>query len=210
MESDVTTAASKWNRNSLIQFENEIAELFNSGQIPAPIHLNHGSEDQLIDIFREVEDQDWIFCSWRSHYQALLKGVPSEKVRQDIINLKSIALTFPEHRFFSSAIVGGGLPQAVGVAMGIKRRGGSEHVWCFIGDMTAEIGMASTAIKYSEAHSLPVTFVVEDNEVSVMTPTHQTWGSGKSTYKRRRPSNVRYFEYKSRYPHAGAGVRVEF
>lgn len=206
----MTTASSAWTRDSLIQFETEIAELFNSGQIPAPVHLNYGSEDQLLEIFREVEDQDWIFCSWRSHYQALLKGVPSDEVREEIINLKSIALTFPAHRFFSSAIVGGGLPQAVGVAMGIKRSGGSEHVWCFIGDMTAEMGMASTAIKYSQAHDLPVTFVVENNEVSVMTPTHQTWGSGESSFKHQRPSNVRYFEYKSKYPHAGAGVRVEF
>lgn len=206
----MTTALTNWSRDSLVSFETEIAELFNSGQIPAPVHLNYGSEDELIDIFRDVDDQDWIFCSWRSHYQALLKGVPAERVRQEIMNLKSIALVFPEHRFFSSAIVGGGLPQAVGVAMGIKRRGGSEHVWCFIGDMTAEMGMANTAIKYSTAQNLPVTFVVENNGVSVMTPTHQAWGLDESTFKRARPGNVRYFEYKSKYPHAGAGVRVEF
>ena len=210
MEFKVTTASTKWSRDSLVSFETEIAELFNSGQIPAPVHLNYGSEDELIDIFRDVDDQDWIFCSWRSHYQALLKGVSAERVRQEIMNLKSIALVFPEHRFFSSAIVGGGLPQAVGVAMGIKRRGGSEHVWCFIGDMTAEMGMAHTAIKYSAAQNLPVTFVVENNGVSVMTPTHQVWGLNESTFKRARPDNVRYFEYKSKYPHAGAGVRVEF
>jgi pyruvate dehydrogenase E1 component alpha subunit len=83
----------------------------------------------------------------------------------EIIAGRSIALCFPEFRVYSSAIVGGSLPIAVGVALGIKRRKGRERVWCFIGDMTAEMGMANTSIKYALGHDLPITFVVEDNSV---------------------------------------------
>lgn len=194
----------------LISFETDVADRFNNGEIRAPVHLNFGSESALIELFSEVEAGDWVFCSWRSHYQCLLKGVPPDDVMSEILAGRSIALCFPEHRVYSSAIVGGILPIAVGAALGIKRRGESDHVWCFIGDMTAEMGMASTSIKYALAHELPMTFVVEDNGVSVMTETQQVWGRTRSSFAETRPSNVRYFTYKSKYPHAGAGKRVEF
>jgi len=196
--------------HDLVTFETDVAERFNSGLIRAPVHLNDGSEDQLISIFQDVRDQDWVFCSWRSHYQSLLKGVPQEEVMSEIMEGRSIALCFPEYRVYSSAIVGGTLPIATGVALGIKRRNADEHVWCFIGDMTAEMGMANTCIKYALGHDLPITFVVEDNGVSVMTETVEVWGHAASSFAKTRPRNVKYFQYKSQYPHAGAGKRVEF
>ena len=199
-----------WTPESLREFEEGIAETFNSGAIRAPVHLSDGSEEALLKIFEEVGSDDWVFCSWRSHYQSLLRGVPEGVVRAAILDGRSISLCFPEYRLFSSAIVGGTLPMAVGVAVDIKRESRPEHVWCFIGDMTAEMGMAHTAIKYSLGHGLPITFVVEDNGVSVCTDSAATWGLEHSSFQRDRPANVRYFQYESRYPHAGAGQRVEF
>lgn len=196
--------------DSLVAFETDVAGRFNAGEIRAPVHLNSGSEDALIDIFRDVCEEDWVFCSWRNHYQCLLKGVPPADVMSEIMAGHSISLCFPEYRVYSSAIVGGTLPIAVGVALGIKRRQGAERVWCFIGDMTAEMGMASTSIKYALGHDLPITFVVEDNSVSVMTDTKEVWGRSESSFAHKRPPNVRYFTYQSKYPHAGAGKRVEF
>ena len=64
-----------WTPELLTEFEAKVAEKFNLGEIRAPIHLSDGTEDELINIFRDVKDEDWIFCSWRSHYQCLLKGV---------------------------------------------------------------------------------------------------------------------------------------
>lgn len=199
-----------WTTETLKQFESQVAERFNAGQIRAPVHLSDGSEEVLIEIFREVGPDDWVFCSWRSHYQCLLKGVPSDLVMSEIMAGRSIALCFPDYRIYSSAIVGGSLPIAVGAALGIKRSGADDHVWCFLGDMTAEMGMANTCIKYSLAHKLPITFVVEDNGLSVMTDTTSVWALEESSFRADRPSNVRYFEYSSSYPHAGAGKRVEF
>jgi pyruvate dehydrogenase E1 component alpha subunit len=198
------------NAEDLMAFETDVAERFNAGKIRAPVHLNFGCEDALIEVFKDVQEEDWVFCSWRSHYQCLLKGVPPAEVMSEIMAGRSIALCFPEHRIYSSAIVGGILPIAVGVALGIKRQKSSERVWCFIGDMTAEMGMANTSIKYSLGHDLPIIFVVEDNSVSVMTDTKEVWGRSDSSFARSRPANVRYFRYQSKYPHAGAGQRVEF
>ena len=61
------------NKSKLIQFENNIAELFNNAKIKAPIHLYSNNEDNLIKIFKKIKKNDWVFCSWRSHYQCLLK-----------------------------------------------------------------------------------------------------------------------------------------
>jgi TPP-dependent pyruvate/acetoin dehydrogenase alpha subunit len=201
----------KLSEKDLVSFEKKVAKLFNSGKIRAPIHLYSGNEMQMIQIFSEVRKEDWVFCSWRSHYQCLLKGVPSETVINQILEGRSISLCFPSHRIFSSAIVGGNIPIAVGIGMAIKRRGGSERVHCFIGDMTAETGIAHECIKYCTNHDLPLRFIIEDNGISVCTDTKKTWGIGEaSSGGNKSESNVVRYKYDLGYPHSGAGIRVEF
>jgi TPP-dependent pyruvate/acetoin dehydrogenase alpha subunit len=194
----------------LIAFEDEMAALFNSGKIRAPVHLYSGNEAQMIALFRDVRPQDWVVCSWRSHYQCLLKGVPREEVRAEILAGRSISLCFPEHRVYSSAIVGGSLPIATGIAMAIQQRGENAKVHCFIGEMTSETGIAHECIKYARNHSLPIRFIVEDNRKSVCTDTRDTWSQQRLTYEDANDDFVTYYRYETKYPHAGAGVRVQF
>jgi len=196
--------------DDLIAFETEIADLFNAAKIRAPIHLYYGNEAQMIEIFRDVKPEDWVFCSWRSHYQCLLKGVPREQVKAEILAGHSISLCFPEYRVVSSAMVGGILPIAVGAALGIKRRGEKARVHCFMGDMTSETGIAHECIKYSTNHELPVRFIVEDNGKSVCTNTREAWKQSLLTYEKTPHPLVVYYKYETKYPHAGAGVRVQF
>jgi pyruvate dehydrogenase E1 component alpha subunit len=201
---------STWTVNSLKDFEKKVADLFNSGKIRAPVHLSDGTENNLIEIFKDVKDQDWVLCSWRSHYQCLLKGVPPEKVMGEIVNGKSISLGFPEFKIISSAIVGGNIPIALGVALSEKINKSSNHVWCFMGDMTSETGIAQTSIRYAEKHDLPVTFIVEDNDLSVQTKTRKVWQTKTLRIEENMSNKVIHFKYKSRYPHAGAGQRILF
>ena len=86
----------------LVSFEQEIAELFNNGKIRAPVHLYSGNEREMIDVFSDITDDDWVFCSWRSHFQCLLKGVPRETLRASILDGRSISLCFPEQKIYSS------------------------------------------------------------------------------------------------------------
>ncbi len=197
-------------REELIAFEDEIAALFNAGRIRAPVHLYSGNEDQIINVFRPIRSQDWVFCSWRSHYQCLLKGVPKALVREEILAGRSISLCFPEHRIYSSAIVGGVLPIAVGAAMSIRRRDENSKVYCFLGEMTAETGIAHESIKYSRNHRLPIHFIVEDNEKSVCTDTREVWNQPHLSFEGAADDYVSYYRYQTKYPHAGAGVRVQF
>ena len=197
-------------KEQLIQFEEMVAEKFNNAEIKAPVHLYFGNEDEIIDVFKLIKKQDWVFCSWRSHYQCLLKGVPPNQVMEQIMNGKSISLCFPEYNVYSSAIVGGVLPIAVGTAMNIKLKSSNERVFCFMGDMTSETGIAHESIKYSTNHDLPITFIIEDNEKSVMTDTREVWNVNKLSYEDKKCKNVIFYKYQTKYPHAGAGQRVQF
>jgi pyruvate dehydrogenase E1 component alpha subunit len=196
--------------HDLIAFETEIADAFNRGQIRAPVHLYSGNEEAMIEVFRRIRPDDWVLCSWRSHYQCLLKGVPREQVKAEILAGRSISLCFPEYRVLSSAIVTGVLPIAVGIALAIQRTGGTNRVFCFMGDMTSETGVAHECIKYSQNHNLPIHFIIEDNGKSVCTDTRAAWNQSVLTYERQPHPRVTYYKYESRYPHAGAGQRVQF
>jgi len=205
------------NKQDLIDFEKDIGDTFNAAKIKAPIHLYHGNEDQIMRVFEKVDiKNDWVCCTWRNHYQALLKGIPPEVVKERIMAGKSMVMNLPEYKFICSSIVGGIPSIATGIALASKLKNTSERVWCWAGDMSAETGAWAEAYKYSVAQNLPITFVVEDNELSVLTPTHEMWGSKKwylpnenlSWYE---DEHLVYYKYKNTmYPHAGAGVRVQF
>lgn len=197
-------------KKSLIKFEEEIASLFNSSKIRSPIHLYYGNENNLIRIFKNIKSQDWVFCSWRSHYQCLLKGVPAATIKKEILFGKSISLCFPKYNIYSSAIVGGVIPIALGVALGIKREKKSSMVYCFMGDMTSETGIMHECLKYATNFNLPIKFIIEDNNLSVCTNTRKTWNFKKLTHENKKSNFIIYYKYKNKYPHAGAGKRVQF
>ncbi len=199
------------NKKDLINFEEEIASLFNQGKIRAPVHLYQGNEDKIIEIFKKINKQDWVFCSWRSHYQCLLKGVPKEEIKNEILSGRSISLCFPEYKIYSSALVGGSIPIAVGTAMSLKlKKEKSTMVYCFMGEMTSETGIAHECIKYSRNFDLPIHFVIEDNSMSVCTDTRKTWQQKKLSFEGSNDKFVTFYSYKSKWPHAGAGKRIQF
>lgn len=182
---------------SLIAFENKVAAAFEVRKIRGPIHLAGGNEEQLIEIFKGIKPTDWVLSTWRSHYHALLHGVPPERVMAEILAGKSMMLHFPEHRFLTSAIMGGILPIACGLAAA------GERVWCFIGDMAARSGAFHEASRYAEGHDLPVTFVVENNGLSTNTPTEETWGKEARL-------KTKWYCYERTTEHCGTGTYVAF
>ena len=189
----------------LIDFETEVKEIYEAGDIKAPVHLSGGNEDQLIQIFEKIDKDDWVFCSWRNHYHALLHGIPRDTLMDMIVRGKSMSVYSDKPKFYSSSIVGGILPIALGVAKSIKLKGEKNKVWCFVGDMTFETGIFYETYKYSRNFDLPLEFVIEDNNLSTNTPVDETWGG-----KQQVPADVYYYEYKSEYPHHGTGNWVLF
>lgn len=192
-------------KDELIAFEEEVARRFEAKEINGPIHLCSPEQaDPLIEIFKQIDPQDWIFATYRSHMHALLHGIPREEVMAQIVAGRSMTLSFPAHHFMSSAIVGGCLPIATGVALALKRLRSVRKVWCFVGDMGSTGGAFHEAFQYSRGQTLPIEFIVEDNGLSCDSPTVECWGphfawrGGKS------------YPYQRTWPHVGSGQFVSF
>ena len=79
-----------------------------------------------------------------------------------------------------------------------------------MGEMTSETGIAHECVKYSRNFKLPIHFIVEDNEKSVCTETRKVWNQKKLSYEGISDEYVTYYHYELKYPHAGAGKRVQF
>lgn len=203
----------------LIEFETEIGTEFNQGNIKAPIHLYSGNEELMVEVFKKIDiENDWVCCTWRNHYQGLLKGIPRDVLKDNILRGKSMVMNLPEYKFICSSIVGGIPSIASGIALALKLKNEKGHVWCWVGDMSAETGAFHEAYKYSLNHNLPITFIVEDNQKSVCTPTPNIWNRLIPYYLNSEyvggileQPNLIYYQYSNeKYPHAGAGVRVQF
>ena len=126
-------------------------------------------------------------------------------LKKEIVAGRSMGINNIKYKFYSSAIVAGTIPIALGVAKALKLKKKNQKVWVFIGDMTFETGMFHECYKYAKNHKLPLKFVVEDNNLSTNTPTNKVWVKKSKT-----PKDVIYYKYKRKYPHHGTGGWVLF
>lgn len=195
----------KDSKKKLINFELKVKDIYEKGKIKAPVHLSGNNEESLIKIFKNIKKNDWVFSSWRNHYHALLKGIPEKDLLDQICQGRSMSVNSKKYNFYSSSIVGGILPIALGVAMSFKKKSKKSKVWVFIGDMTYETGVFHECYKYAQNFNLPLKFVVEDNNMSTNSPTDKVWQK-KSKIKK----NVTYYKYKRKYPHHGTGSWILF
>ncbi len=200
-------------KEDIVSFEKEIADIFATGAIRAPVHLRSGREEALIGIFRDhkIGPDDYVFGYWDSHELALLKGVPRETVKQAICEGKSISLCFPEYKVLCSGIAGSLMGTATGVAWALKRQKRAGRAFIFCGDMSAETGIFHEAVKYAYNFDLPACFIVCDNGVSVMTDTRATWGNPDPWFVGTKyEKKIIYFKYVNGYPHSGLGKLIKF
>lgn len=210
----------------LIATEEEIRLLWEAGELPYLVHLQGGNEKEIIEIFKDLKPTDWVFASHRCHYAYLLhtylrylahcflgdsqahdKSLESarESLIEKVKNGRSMFLYNP--RFLCSAIVAGTASIAAGMALAIKRRGGSELVYAFIGDAGAEEGHFLEAVQFAWWHQLPVHFYIEDNCSSCGVTKDQRRNGSKWDWQY--PPNVTRYEYTPTFPHAGSSVRPQ-
>lgn len=189
-------------KEELISFVNEIAHYHDEGLIPYALHLPGGNEDELIDIFSNIQKDDYIFCTHRNMYHALLHGIDPTVIRNKILNARSMFMYSREHNFFTSAIIGGTVAIAAGVAAALKRKGSRQRVYCFVGDGTEDSGHFAEAARYVDGHNLPCTFIIEDNGHAVDALKKDRWGTEKDIdwY-----GCVRRYHYKLTRPHIRTG-----
>ena len=189
----------QWTKEELIAFEDHIGDLYMDNQLPFLFHLSGGNEEQLIDIFKDIKEGDYVISSHRNHYHALLHGIPPEVVEDRIKNGRSMFIYDRERNFFVSAIIGGTPAIGAGIAWALKRKGSDQKVWCFVGDGTEDNGHLSEAVRYADGFDLPCKFIIESNDRSCEASNADRWGkTGHPTWD---SSRVIKYHYECTYPH---------
>lgn len=189
----------KWTKEELIAFEDHIGDLYLDNKLPFLFHLSGGNEDQLIEIFENINEGDYVISNHRNHYHALLHGVPPEDVENRILDGRSMFIYDRQRNFFLSAIIGGTPAIAAGIAWALKRKGSDQKVWCFVGDGTEDNGHLAEAIRYVDGWDLPCTFVIESNDRSCEASNADRWG--KTAHPEWNSSSVIRYKYACTYPH---------
>ena len=188
---------------SLIDFEQRTKAKFAAGELPFLVHLSGGNENELVEIFRDIRPQDWVFSNHRSHYHALLKGLPEVDVEDAIVRGDSMFIFDRERRFYTSSILAGTCCIACGVALAAKEAGEDVAVYCFIGDGAEDSGHFYEAVRFAFARDLPIRFIIEDNDRQVDTSHAERWGTAERWDW---PKCVLRYRYTPTFPHGGAGL----
>jgi TPP-dependent pyruvate/acetoin dehydrogenase alpha subunit len=201
------------NAKQLIRFERKVAKLFKGKKIRYPIHLSGGNEDLLINLFKDIKKEDYVFSTHRNHYHALLKGIPERQLLRNMLTdneMGSMHTIDYKRHFFCSATVAGCVAIACGVALAIKMTRGRARVYVFCGDGCLDEGWFYEAWRYSVGQNLPIRFVVENNNRSVTTPIKDRWGDVDTWVENlKHLPKIVYYDYIPVYPHCGIGQFVD-
>jgi pyruvate dehydrogenase E1 component alpha subunit len=193
-------------KQQLINFSKRIGDFWEAAKIHYPVHLSGGNEDQLIDIFSQIKEGDYVFSTHRSHYHYLLVGGSETELEKMILRGDSMHVFDKKLNFLTSSILSGSSTIAAGVALALKKQKSQRHVWCFVGDGTEDEGHFYEAVRYVYGHQLPCTFVIEDNNRSVDTPKEARYSKSIEWPA----SCVMRYHYKPTYPHIGTGKWISF
>ena len=186
-------------KKELIEAVEGVKQLFDDGVLPFILHLPGGNEDQLIDLFKDIKEEDYIFGTHRACYQYLLKGASTEELHDKIKDGKSMFLFDKKYNFLSSSILAGTAGIAAGVALALKLENKPGHVWSFHGDGGEDEGHLYEGVRFVQSMDLPCTFVIEDNNMSCDSSREDR----NSTCVINWPDCVRRYHYETVYPHCG-------
>lgn len=161
------------------RFEDKCAELYSASQIRGFLHLYNGEEAVAVGVMQALQSGDAIVATYREHGQALAWGIPMTTVMAEMYGKLggccrgrggSMHLFDKEKRFYGgNAIVGGGLPLAVGLALADKKLGRKRVTCCFFGDGAAAEGEFHEAMNLAALWQVPVLFVCENNQYAMGT-----------------------------------------
>ncbi|MEZ4501102.1 MAG: pyruvate dehydrogenase (acetyl-transferring) E1 component subunit alpha [Dehalococcoidia bacterium] len=155
------------------RFEERAAELYSRGDIRGFLHLYVGEEAIATGVMAALEPDDAIVATYREHGHALARGVPMRAVMAEMFGRVdgasrgrggSMHLFDASRRFYGgNAIVGGGLPVAVGLALADKLAGRKRVTACFFGEGAVAEGAFHESMNLAALWDLPVLFCCENN-----------------------------------------------
>ena len=165
-------------------FEEKVQELFLRNLVQGTTHLCQGQEAVSVGTIAALQAKDYVTMTYRGHGQALARGMDMEAIFAELMGRRtgvslglggSMHLTDARLNLIGCfAIVGAGLPVAVGAAMSSKLRGDGRVSVTFFGDGATNIGTFHEALNMASVWKAPVVFVIENNLYGEYTPLRTT------------------------------------
>jgi pyruvate dehydrogenase E1 component alpha subunit len=164
------------------RFDEKCAELYTQENIRGFLHLYIGEEAVAVGAMQALEPGDAVVATYREHGHALVRGVPAGAIMAEMYGKQegcsrgrggSMHLFDANTRFYGgNAIVGGGLPIAIGLALADKMQGHSHVTACFFGEGAVAEGEFHESLNLAALWRLPVLFVCENNLYAMGTALH--------------------------------------
>jgi pyruvate dehydrogenase E1 component alpha subunit len=155
------------------RFEEKCVELYSAERIRGFMHVYIGEEAVAVGVMQSLEPDDAVVATYREHGHALVRGVPADRIMAEMYGKVegcshgrggSMHLFDAERRFYGgNAIVGGGLPVAVGLALADKLQGRERVTACFFGEGAVAEGEFHESVNLAALWQLPVLFCCENN-----------------------------------------------
>jgi pyruvate dehydrogenase E1 component subunit alpha len=155
------------------RFEERCVELYSATKIRGFLHLYIGEEAVAVGAMQALEADDAVVATYREHGHALVRGVSAESIMSEMFGRVegcsrgrggSMHLFHAPTRFYGgNAIVGGGLPVAVGLALAQHMQGSDALTACFFGEGAMAEGEFHESMNLAALWGLPVLFLCENN-----------------------------------------------
>lgn len=165
------------------RLEEKSAELYSAGRIRGFLHLYIGEEAIAAGAIRALTPDDAVVATYREHGHALVRGMPARAIMAEMYGKAtgcsrgrggSMHLFDAKLRLYGgNAIVGGGLPLAVGLALADKLQGRPRVTACFFGDGATAEGVFQESLNLAALWQLPVLFACENNLYAMGTALHR-------------------------------------
>ncbi len=154
-------------------FEEKVFDLYGQNLVPGTIHLYAGEEAVAVGVCSVLRKDDFITSTHRGHGHCIAKGASLKRTMAEILGKKTgyckgkggsmhIA-DFNVGMLGATAVVGAGLPIAVGAGLSAKLRKTDQVTVCFFGEGASNQGTFHESLNLASAWSLPVVFVCENN-----------------------------------------------
>ena len=165
----------KWygQMRSIRAFELEIVALNKAGLIPGTAHLYIGMEAIAVGACAAMNDEDFLTSTHRGHGHAIARGLDLGRMMAEVLGRSdgycrgkggSMHITdITRGMLGADGIVGGGIPLAVGAALGTRMKGQTSVVFCFFGEGACNQGSFHEALNMASIYKLPVVFLCENN-----------------------------------------------
>ena len=172
------------NMNRIRSFEQKALSLFEANKLRGSVHLYIGEEAVAATVCSNLRDEDYIASTHRGHGHCIAKGARLDRAMAELMGKATgyckgrsgsmhIA-DFTKGNLGANAIVGGGIPIAVGAGLASKMQKNGRVSVSFFGDGASNEGTFHESLNLASVWKLPVIFVCENNMYGISVPTWQS------------------------------------